>query len=120
MSRKLFFFLMIRRPPRSTLFPYTTLFRSEYLIVAWRSFISRSAQRNWQRRFEKCSPILQSRSSDRERLQGQSDAPTGPLVPSTSPTTESSESGENGLASVATAPCSLATGSNVPVINPDR
>jgi len=23
-----FFFLMIRRPPRSTLFPYTTLFRS--------------------------------------------------------------------------------------------
>src|SRR5258705_9002446 len=26
----LFFFLMIRRPPRSTLFPYTTLFRSVY------------------------------------------------------------------------------------------
>src|SRR5258705_13801898 len=25
-----FFFLMIRRPPRSTLFPYTTLFRSQY------------------------------------------------------------------------------------------
>src|SRR3712207_7184783 len=24
-----FFFLMIRRPPRSTLFPYTTLFRAE-------------------------------------------------------------------------------------------
>src|SRR5258708_24427905 len=27
-SKILFFFLMIRRPPRSTLFPYTTLFRS--------------------------------------------------------------------------------------------
>src|SRR6266487_3843031 len=27
-SNSLFFFLMIRRPPRSTLFPYTTLFRS--------------------------------------------------------------------------------------------
>src|SRR2546430_12298700 len=27
-SRSTFFFLMIRRPPRSTLFPYTTLFRS--------------------------------------------------------------------------------------------
>src|SRR2546429_5272403 len=27
-SRPVFFFLMIRRPPRSTLFPYTTLFRS--------------------------------------------------------------------------------------------
>src|SRR3712207_8065305 len=28
-----FFFLMIRRPPRSTLFPYTTLFRSQRPIV---------------------------------------------------------------------------------------
>src|SRR3712207_9196913 len=28
MSGSFFFFLMIRRPPRSTLFPYTTLFRS--------------------------------------------------------------------------------------------
>src|SRR3712207_7100734 len=27
------FFLMIRRPPRSTLFPYTTLFRSELSIA---------------------------------------------------------------------------------------
>src|SRR3712207_8761984 len=30
-TESLFFFLMIRRPPRSTLFPYTTLFRSEVL-----------------------------------------------------------------------------------------
>src|SRR3989337_3861589 len=29
-----FFFLMIRRPPRSTLFPYTTLFRSVCQILA--------------------------------------------------------------------------------------
>src|SRR5260370_14356924 len=29
----LFFFLMIRRPPRSTLFPYTTLFRSRALLT---------------------------------------------------------------------------------------
>src|SRR3712207_7480304 len=29
LSLLFFFFLMIRRPPRSTLFPYTTLFRSE-------------------------------------------------------------------------------------------
>src|SRR3712207_7362119 len=28
----MFFFLMIRRPPRSTLFPYTTLFRSAALV----------------------------------------------------------------------------------------
>src|SRR5260370_35341603 len=31
----LFFFLMIRRPPRSTLFPYTTLFRSFSLLAGW-------------------------------------------------------------------------------------
>src|SRR6266542_4502995 len=29
-----FFFLMIRRPPRSTLFPYTTLFRSLHVILS--------------------------------------------------------------------------------------
>src|SRR3712207_8370859 len=29
-----FFFLMIRRPPRSTLFPYTTLFRSWARMLA--------------------------------------------------------------------------------------
>src|SRR5258706_10021195 len=32
-----FFFLMIRRPPRSTLFPYTTLFRSRPTAPASRS-----------------------------------------------------------------------------------
>src|SRR2546427_6708792 len=30
-----FFFLMIRRPPRSTLFPYTTLFRSQAISAGW-------------------------------------------------------------------------------------
>src|ERR1041385_9448849 len=32
-SHTVFFFLMIRRPPRSTLFPYTTLFRSMLLVL---------------------------------------------------------------------------------------
>src|SRR5258708_18094328 len=32
------FFLMIRRPPRSTLFPYTTLFRSRLVILTIRLF----------------------------------------------------------------------------------
>src|SRR2546430_6376182 len=36
----LFFFLMIRRPPRSTLFPYTTLFRS---APRWRAGSPRSS-----------------------------------------------------------------------------
>src|SRR5438477_12931446 len=43
----IFFFLMIRRPPRSTLFPYTTLFRSA--IVAdrrpYRQFSNACCQR---------------------------------------------------------------------------
>src|SRR3712207_8505223 len=40
----MFFFLMIRRPPRSTLFPYTTLFRSS---IAERIGRSREAVRLW-------------------------------------------------------------------------
>src|SRR5437899_10993631 len=36
-SLLLFFFLMIRRPPRSTLFPYTTLFRSISMKDVFRS-----------------------------------------------------------------------------------
>src|SRR5688572_31581789 len=37
MNFLIFFFLMIRRPPRSTLFPYTTLFRSLDAVIqhAW-------------------------------------------------------------------------------------
>src|SRR3712207_7386052 len=36
-----FFFLMIRRPPRSTLFPYTTLFRSDARQLPARTVQSR-------------------------------------------------------------------------------
>src|SRR5690606_41760071 len=35
-SLSFFFFFMIRRPPRSTLFPYTTLFRSSPIPTLWR------------------------------------------------------------------------------------
>src|SRR2546430_2326820 len=41
----LFFFLMIRRPPRSTLFPYTTLFRSLPLERSWGSISPSTARR---------------------------------------------------------------------------
>src|SRR5260370_24975215 len=34
------FFLMIRRPPRSTLFPYTTLFRSKTLLAGLAAIIA--------------------------------------------------------------------------------
>src|SRR3712207_8071493 len=33
LTSTIFFFLMIRRPPRSTLFPYTTLFRSKWIAI---------------------------------------------------------------------------------------
>src|SRR5260370_32502194 len=38
---------MIRRPPRSTLFPYTTLFRSEYIrhVKRFADFVGRSANK---------------------------------------------------------------------------
>src|SRR5258708_25474770 len=39
-----FFFLMIRRPPRSTLFPYTTLFRSSFPVEAHGSALIRHFQ----------------------------------------------------------------------------
>src|SRR2546430_12862979 len=39
----LYFFLMIRRPPRSTLFPYTTLFRSLHEVVALHPVLVRRA-----------------------------------------------------------------------------
>src|SRR5258708_28170897 len=41
----LFFFLMIRRPPRSTLFPYTTLFRSAPLASQARYRVT--ADKEW-------------------------------------------------------------------------
>src|SRR2546426_10410880 len=42
-----FFFLMIRRPPRSTLFPYTTLFRSaEYELAVPEGLRRRDAFRH--------------------------------------------------------------------------
>src|SRR3712207_7943859 len=40
----MFFFLMIRRPPRSTLFPYTTLFRSGVSLATVSRFETGSAQ----------------------------------------------------------------------------
>src|SRR3712207_9303564 len=40
-----FFFLMIRRPPRSTLFPYTTLFRSLGVDTAFDNNVLREGKR---------------------------------------------------------------------------
>src|SRR5438093_2955153 len=43
-----FFFLMIRRPPRSTLFPYTTLFRSHRHRSFFATVDKRKIERGWQ------------------------------------------------------------------------
>src|SRR3712207_9277591 len=69
-----FFFLMIRRPPRSTLFPYTTLFRSEDVDALVQIAVGgRSAGR---RRLGQPGPLeapaqhqLRWRTSSRKRLQ---------------------------------------------------
>src|SRR3712207_7046628 len=42
-----FFFLMIRRPPRSTLFPYTTLFRSEVVQAPDQLSLAGAARDGW-------------------------------------------------------------------------
>src|SRR6266478_7034711 len=64
-----FFFLMIRRPPRSTLFPYTTLFRS----FGGRIAVARATERQFlssrgvrpppRRRSEEHTSELQSQSN---------------------------------------------------------
>src|SRR3989304_8595027 len=42
-----FFFLMIRRPPRSTLFPYTTLFRSAWVRSRCPFFVTTRVSSTW-------------------------------------------------------------------------
>src|SRR3712207_7298764 len=62
-----FFFLMIRRPPRSTLFPYTTLFRSVTApMLLARALGSAMAQRGWGRIINVVSPtvVLGGRSEE--------------------------------------------------------
>src|SRR5574341_2011003 len=56
----IFFFLMIRRPPRSTLFPYTTLFRSPMRHEAQRRAQPNAAQAAARHRSEEHTSELQS------------------------------------------------------------
>src|SRR5688572_32985570 len=56
----LFFFLMIRRPPRSTLFPYTTLFRSAPAMPPTDRAHRRKASRNARKRCSNAHAELQA------------------------------------------------------------
>src|SRR5215208_2814330 len=56
-----FFFLMIRRPPRSTLFPYTTLFRSRPFVSARAALRGARPPRRSFPRSEEHTSELQSR-----------------------------------------------------------
>src|SRR5688572_30976633 len=60
-----FFFLMIRRPPRSTLFPYTTLFRSAHrnALDAWYWLHAGLGHRRRRRRGDRKSTRLNSSHS---------------------------------------------------------
>src|SRR3712207_7867650 len=55
----LFFFLMIRRPPRSTLFPYTTLFRSAASRELHRAQDRLQRRRVGQEEEEAAQPLLE-------------------------------------------------------------
>src|ERR1041385_9317722 len=61
----MFFFLMIRRPPRSTLFPYTALFRSVVPSANGRGSFATNVARAWSvsgKRSEEHTSELQSRT----------------------------------------------------------
>src|SRR3712207_8755784 len=51
------FFLMIRRPPRSTLFPYTTLFRSHHLHLVEAHALAQLRQPRRQRRGDEVNRV---------------------------------------------------------------
>src|SRR6266700_4889691 len=59
-----FFFLMIRRPPRSTLFPYTTLFQSRHRPAGFQNPAARRrGRRQGAARSEEHTSELQSREN---------------------------------------------------------
>src|SRR5258708_37561753 len=69
---RIFFFLMIRRPPRSTLFPYTTLFRSPRA--------DRSRRRRWLKVKRDCgSPAVFARGRRSLSVKGRSEEHTSEL-----------------------------------------
>src|SRR2546426_5058103 len=73
-----FFFLMIRRPPRSTLFPYTTLFRSTPSVRRACARPSRCSPSRASPRAS-CPQVPPSRNESREPAQTRSEEHTSEL-----------------------------------------
>src|SRR2546422_2805880 len=59
-----FFFLMIRRPPRSTLFPYTTLFRSQMHERGKLSYAEAGPSRHRHEQYGQLFPLLPGAGDD--------------------------------------------------------
>src|SRR2546430_3465855 len=96
---------MIRRPPRSTLFPYTTLFRSHSSLPATRSLVELrlgspltsivEPVRVWRNRSEEHTSELQSQSNlvcrllleKKKKLKEAYDHPSSWCLPETGPST---------------------------------
>src|SRR3712207_8132943 len=60
----IFFFLMIRRPPRSTLFPYTTLFRSLFVDYSAATFYRPSKPSNQSTRVDRRTVWVEERRDE--------------------------------------------------------
>src|SRR5260221_12045748 len=71
-----FFFLMIRRPPRSTLFPYTTLFRSGADAAGWELGMAFS---RFGSAFISARPLAQGAAQGRKALPNRSEEHTSEL-----------------------------------------
>src|SRR5437660_5188263 len=70
----IFFFLMIRRPPRSTLFPYTTLFRAVGRVVGTEEDSKRTKQaKNLGSASKAISAPTETRSEERFSRNAESD-----------------------------------------------
>src|SRR5260370_11852570 len=73
---------MIRRPPRSTLFPYTTLFRSEetfsrYIKRDWEGFASQSKNTGYV--FDGTRTVALDKKVKREKVKSRSEEHTSEL-----------------------------------------
>src|SRR5437773_11231212 len=74
-SFSFFFFLILRRPPRSTLFPYTTLFRSQCLArrggqadrASAHAGVHRPRQGRWERGRVRAPPVHPAQSDLQDR-----------------------------------------------------